>query len=96
MYVVEKKGLISCTFTEQLICAFFFAFAKRRFSHDVVHVLPPKDWERSLQNQEGQVEQIRLSYAKLGMHSPQAESKIDFINQKWDQMITLGNTYAER
>ena len=57
---------------------------------------PLQDWERSLQNQEGPVEQIRLSYAKLGMHSPQAESKIDFINQKWDQMITLGNTYAER
>ena len=55
-----------------------------------------QDWERSLQNQEGPVEQVRLSYARLGMSSPQAESKVDFINQKWDQMISLGSTYADR
>ena len=55
-----------------------------------------QDWERSLQNQEGPVEQVRLSYARLGMSSPQAESKVEFINQKWDQMISLGSTYADR
>ena len=31
---IEKaKALISCAVTEQLICAFVFAFAKGRFSH---------------------------------------------------------------
>ena len=55
-----------------------------------------QDWERSLQNQEGPVEQVRLAYTRLGMHSPQAENKVEFINQKWDQMISLGSTYADR
>ena len=30
--------LISYTVTGQLICAFVFAFAKSRFSHDVAHI----------------------------------------------------------
>ena len=30
--------LISCAVTAQLICAFVFAYAKSRFSHDVAHI----------------------------------------------------------
>ena len=30
--------LISCTVTAQLICAFVFANAKSRFSHDAAHI----------------------------------------------------------
>ena len=30
----ETKWLISCAVNAQLICAFAFAYAKRRFSHD--------------------------------------------------------------
>ena len=29
----------------QLICAFVFAYAKGRFSHDAAHIL--KDWKKS-------------------------------------------------
>ena len=32
--VVKTKVLISCVVTMQLICAFGFAYAKSRFSHD--------------------------------------------------------------
>ena len=31
---VKTKALISCAVTAQLICAFVFAYAKSRFSHD--------------------------------------------------------------
>ena len=34
VYVVKTKVLISCVVTKQLICAFVFAYAKIRFSHD--------------------------------------------------------------
>ena len=37
MYVVKTKALISCPLTMQLICAFVFAYAKSRFSHDPTH-----------------------------------------------------------
>ena len=30
--------LICCAVTVQLICAFVFAYAKNRFSHDVAHI----------------------------------------------------------
>ena len=39
MYVAKTKALISCPVTTQLICAFVFANAKSRFSHDVAHLL---------------------------------------------------------
>lgn len=42
------------------------------------------------------MEQLRISYRKLGVSSPQADAKVSFIDEKWDQMITLGNVYAER
>ena len=32
-YVVQNKGAV----TAQLICAFVFAYAKKRFSHDAAH-----------------------------------------------------------
>ena len=32
---VEKKTLISCAVTAQLICAFVFTYAKMQFSHDM-------------------------------------------------------------
>ena len=35
IYVAKSKALIGCAVTTQLISAFVFAFAKRRFSHDV-------------------------------------------------------------
>ena len=34
MYVAKTKALVSCAVTAQLKCAFVFAYAKRRFSHD--------------------------------------------------------------
>ena len=55
-----------------------------------------QDWERALQNQEGPVEQIQATYSHLATSSPQADAKMHFVNEKWDQMITHGNTYAER
>ena len=33
----ETKALISCVVTTQLICAFVFAYAKSKFSHDAAH-----------------------------------------------------------
>ena len=38
IYVVKTKAQISCAVTAQLICAFVFAYAKSRFSHDVAHI----------------------------------------------------------
>jgi hypothetical protein len=55
-----------------------------------------QDWERGLQNQEGAVEQLRLVHRQLGASSPQTDSKILFIDEKWEQMITVGNVYEER
>ena len=36
--VAKTRVLISCADIAQLICAFFFAYAKIRFSHDVAHL----------------------------------------------------------
>ena len=36
--VAKTKVLISCAITAQLICAFVFAYAKIRFSHDAAHI----------------------------------------------------------
>ena len=36
---MKTKALISCTVTVQLICAFVFAYAKSRFSHDAIHIV---------------------------------------------------------
>ena len=38
IYVVKTKGLISCVVTAQLSCAFVFAYAKSRFSHDAAQI----------------------------------------------------------
>ena len=40
---VAKKALISSAVTAQLICAFVFAYAKSRFSHDVFHIINLSD-----------------------------------------------------
>ena len=37
--VAKIKALIGCAVTAQLICAFVFAYAKSRFSHDAVHII---------------------------------------------------------
>ena len=37
---MKTKALISCMGTAQLICAFVFAYAKNRFSHDLAHMFP--------------------------------------------------------
>ena len=37
MYVAKTRARISCTITARLICAFVFAYAKSRFSHDKAH-----------------------------------------------------------
>ena len=37
--VVKTKVLISFAVTPKLICAFVFAYAKSRFSHDAAHIL---------------------------------------------------------
>ena len=34
----KKKVLVSCVITEQLICAFVFAYAKGGFSHDTAQI----------------------------------------------------------
>ena len=34
----ETMALISCAVIAQLICAFAFAYAKCRFSHDAAHI----------------------------------------------------------
>ena len=39
IYTVKTKALISCLNIAQLICAFGFAFAKSRFSHDLAHII---------------------------------------------------------
>ena len=36
--VAKTKALISFVVTMKLICAFVFAYAKRRFSHDGAHI----------------------------------------------------------
>ena len=38
IYAAKLKVLISCPVTMQLICAFVFAYAKSRFSHDTAHI----------------------------------------------------------
>ena len=38
IYVAKTKALISCMVTAQLICAFVFAYALSRFSHDVAQI----------------------------------------------------------
>ena len=38
MCVAKTKALISCAVTAQLICAFVFAYAKSRFSHDAAYL----------------------------------------------------------
>ena len=38
IYEVKTKALISCTVTAQLICAFVFAYARRRFSCDAAYI----------------------------------------------------------
>ena len=40
VHVVKTKALIRCVVTTQLICAFVFSYAKRRFSHDVAYSGP--------------------------------------------------------
>ena len=39
IYVANTKVLISCMVTAQLFCAFVFAYAKSRFSHDAAHMV---------------------------------------------------------
>ena len=38
-YVAKTKALISFTVTAKLVCAFVFACAKSRFSHDAAHLV---------------------------------------------------------
>ena len=38
IYVANTKALISCAVTAQLICVFFLAYAKSRFSHNEAHL----------------------------------------------------------
>ena len=38
IYVAKNTELISCAVTEQLICAFVFAYAKRMFSDDAAQL----------------------------------------------------------
>ena len=48
-YVAKTKALISCAVTEQLICAFVFAYAKSSFSHDADQLVTQKVDRKSLQ-----------------------------------------------
>ena len=38
MYVAKTKKLIGYVVTAQLICAFVYAYAKSRFSHNEAHI----------------------------------------------------------
>ena len=38
IFVAKTKALISFAVTAKLICAFVFAYAKVRFSHDAAHI----------------------------------------------------------
>ena len=38
MYVAKRKAMVSCVVIVQLICAFVFAYAKTRLSHDAVQI----------------------------------------------------------
>ena len=38
IYLEKTKALISCVVTVQLFCAFAFAYARSRVSHDVVNI----------------------------------------------------------
>ena len=38
MHVAKTEALISFAVTAKLICAFAFAYAKSRFSHDAAHL----------------------------------------------------------
>ena len=50
IYVANTKTLISCTVTAQLICAFVFAYAKIRFSHNEAHISGGLIWLITDQN----------------------------------------------
>ena len=39
VYVAKTKALISCAVTVQLICAFVFAYAESRFSHEAAQIM---------------------------------------------------------
>ena len=39
IFVAKNKALISSAVTPQLICAFVYAYAKSRFSHDATHLV---------------------------------------------------------
>ena len=39
VYLAKTKALISFAVTVKLICIFFFANAKSRFSHDAIHLV---------------------------------------------------------
>ena len=39
IHVAKTKALISCAVTAQLNCAFVFAYAKSRFSHDAAQLI---------------------------------------------------------
>ena len=45
-HVVKRKALISCAITTQVICAFDFAYAKSRFSHDVAQMEVYKGFDK--------------------------------------------------
>ena len=43
--VAKTKALISCTVTAQLICTFVFAYAKNRFSNDMIYFVFQSNYE---------------------------------------------------
>ena len=45
-YVAKTKVLVSCAVTAQLICAFVFAYAKSRFSHDMTELFQTESMEK--------------------------------------------------
>ena len=44
MYVAKTKAMFSCVVTAYLICAFAFAYVKRRFSHYAAHNTAEEIW----------------------------------------------------
>ena len=49
----------------QLICAFVFAYAKSRFSHDIAHILKDRNSVRHQKNWEEFINIYKLSMTKL-------------------------------
>ncbi|KAK3581860.1 hypothetical protein CHS0354_032763 [Potamilus streckersoni] len=94
------KKLDSCSYQLSSLHQDLMSRVQQPLPHDRKTVIlanqQQRDWERTLQQQELPVEEIKQLLQKLPKKTPQVESKLNLITQKWEQMINMGSTYAER